>query len=131
MRQLLATAILATLATGSYAADKAATLPPCETEDSINCFWDATARGNGKGQSFIDVDGSRISLAPFLLVELSGSSVRILERFELPGHCFKASLDHALPAGATFATCVGTDEASEEAMAAYVAFEYGLIEGDF
>lgn len=68
---------------------------------------------------------------PFALVELSGSSVRIVERFELPGHCFKASLDHALSAGATFATCIGTDEASEEAMGAYVAFEYGLIEGDF
>lgn len=130
MRQLLATAFILA-STGSFAADNEATLPPCEAEDSTNCFWDATTRGNGKGQSFIDVDGTRVSLEPFALVELSGSSARIVERFELPGHCFKASLDHALSNGATFATCVGLDEPSEQAMAAYVAFEYGLIDGDF
>lgn len=29
---------------------------PCATEDSINCYWDATM-GNGEGESYIDVDG--------------------------------------------------------------------------
>lgn len=30
----------------------------CPTEDSHNCFWDATIRGNGRGNSFIDIDGT-------------------------------------------------------------------------
>ncbi|WP_420408683.1 hypothetical protein [Hoeflea sp.] len=34
-------------------------LPACEAEDSVNCRWDATARGNGKGQSFANIDGNR------------------------------------------------------------------------
>ena len=25
---------------------------PCQSEDSTNCFWDATVQGNGKGRSF-------------------------------------------------------------------------------
>ncbi len=33
------------------------TLPTCATEDSDNCYWDATERGNGKGRSFTVVDG--------------------------------------------------------------------------
>lgn len=28
-------------------------LPPCETEDSTECFWDAQTMGNGVGQSFV------------------------------------------------------------------------------
>lgn len=32
-------------------------LPPCEWEDSENCYWDAQKQGNGKGQSFIDFNG--------------------------------------------------------------------------
>lgn len=28
-------------------------LPPCKTEDSTECFWDAQTMGNGTGQSFI------------------------------------------------------------------------------
>lgn len=27
-------------------------LPPCAEEDSTNCFWDATAQGNGVGITF-------------------------------------------------------------------------------
>lgn len=27
-------------------------LPPCPTEDSDNCFWDAATRSNGRGLSF-------------------------------------------------------------------------------
>jgi len=30
---------------------------PCVTEDSTNCFWDATIHGNGLGRSFYDIDG--------------------------------------------------------------------------
>ena len=33
-------------------------MPPCATEDSLNCYWDASASGNGIGQSFIDIDGT-------------------------------------------------------------------------
>lgn len=32
-------------------------LPPCAEEDSDDCFWWAPARGNGKGESFVTVDG--------------------------------------------------------------------------
>lgn len=34
-----------------------ATLPPCEYEDSDNCFWDASERGNGYGCDFVTIDG--------------------------------------------------------------------------
>ena len=32
-------------------------LPPCEYEDSSDCYWLATERGNRKGNSFVDIDG--------------------------------------------------------------------------
>jgi hypothetical protein len=35
-----------------------APLPPCEYEDSENCFWDAGEAGNGEGTSFVDIDGT-------------------------------------------------------------------------
>ncbi|MFJ9900220.1 hypothetical protein ACIQPR_43520 [Streptomyces sp. NPDC091280] len=28
-------------------------LKPCETEDSVNCYWDASSQGNGHGHSFV------------------------------------------------------------------------------
>ena len=31
-------------------------MPPCATEDSSNCGWDAR-RGNGGGHSFVDLNG--------------------------------------------------------------------------
>ena len=34
----------------------------CESEDDINCYWNAAASGNGSGQSFIDVNGTAIYL---------------------------------------------------------------------
>lgn len=34
------------------------TLPPCEYEDSANCYWNATSAGNGQGTSFIDLGGT-------------------------------------------------------------------------
>lgn len=33
-------------------------LPPCASEDSTQCYWDASAQGNGQGHSFIDIGGS-------------------------------------------------------------------------
>jgi len=33
-------------------------LPACATEDSTNCYWDATQQGNGYGNSFVDIDGT-------------------------------------------------------------------------
>lgn len=33
-------------------------LPACPTEDSANCYWDATVQGNGLGTSFVDIDGT-------------------------------------------------------------------------
>lgn len=32
-------------------------MPPCITEDSENCYWDATTMGNGVGTSFVNIDG--------------------------------------------------------------------------
>lgn len=37
------------------AAIAALSLPPCEYEDSTNCHWNASTRGNGIGQSFIAI----------------------------------------------------------------------------
>jgi len=28
-------------------------LPPCATEDSVNCYWDASAQGNGQGSDIV------------------------------------------------------------------------------
>lgn len=33
-------------------------LPPCEQEDSENCYWDAARMGNGLGRSFVNIDGT-------------------------------------------------------------------------
>lgn len=35
-------------------------LAPCEWEDSANCHWDAETRGNGQGESFVDIAGLRV-----------------------------------------------------------------------
>lgn len=32
-------------------------VPECATEDSDNCIWNAETQGNGKGQSFIVING--------------------------------------------------------------------------
>jgi hypothetical protein len=32
-------------------------MPACPTEDSTNCVWDASSRGDGNGRSFVDIDG--------------------------------------------------------------------------
>ena len=37
-------------------------IPPCATEDSTNCYWDASTSGNGTGSSFIDIGGDAYNL---------------------------------------------------------------------
>lgn len=37
-------------------------LPACDAEDSVNCVWDAKARGNGNGDSFYDLNGDAYPL---------------------------------------------------------------------
>jgi hypothetical protein len=32
-------------------------LPPCPSEDSDNCVWDARTMGNGLGRSFVVLEG--------------------------------------------------------------------------
>jgi len=51
--------LLVLLTTGTPAQDMDWTqgLPPCQEEDSDNCYWDAGDRGNGLGHSFIVQDG--------------------------------------------------------------------------
>jgi hypothetical protein len=33
------------------------TIPPCATEDSHDCYWDAATMGNGHGRSFVAIGG--------------------------------------------------------------------------
>lgn len=35
----------------------ATALPPCATEDSHDCYWNARVQGNGEGRSFVDIGG--------------------------------------------------------------------------
>lgn len=42
----------------------AAFLPPCATEDSDNCYWDALERGNGQGTSFVSYKGKWYYMDP-------------------------------------------------------------------
>jgi hypothetical protein len=39
-------------------------LPPCATEDSHDCHWDAAHQGNGLGRSFTDLHGVRYYSVP-------------------------------------------------------------------
>lgn len=34
-----------------------AILPACESEDSTNCYFDASTHGNRVGNSFVDING--------------------------------------------------------------------------
>jgi hypothetical protein len=34
-----------------------ALLPPCAVEDDWTCYWDASAMGNGRGVSFVLIEG--------------------------------------------------------------------------
>ena len=42
----------------------AAFLPPCATEDSENCYWDALERGYGQGTSFVSYKGKWYYMDP-------------------------------------------------------------------
>ena len=53
---------LALIAALGLAACLMAGLPPCATEDSANCYWNARTMGNGQGRSFIDLGGYLIRL---------------------------------------------------------------------
>ena len=33
-------------------------LMPCQSEDSTDCYWNAQERGNGRGRSFVNIDGA-------------------------------------------------------------------------
>lgn len=57
-----AAALVFLACTGAYvvAVDQSRTtssLPACATEDSDNCVWDATTRGDHTGRSFVTVHG--------------------------------------------------------------------------
>lgn len=41
------------------ASHRAVVLKPCRTEDQVrpNCYWDAKHRGNGRGTSFVVLNG--------------------------------------------------------------------------
>lgn len=40
------------------------TIPPCQTEDSTGCYWDAGHRGNGQGQSFVTLSDNTTIYLP-------------------------------------------------------------------
>jgi hypothetical protein len=55
MRQLYwALTITLAIALGAALTQLSEALPPCETEDSINCYWDADVQGNGQGQDLVN-----------------------------------------------------------------------------
>lgn len=49
---VLATAIAGTIGAVTISSPPSPDLPPCPTEDSVSCYWDAKVHGNGRGQSF-------------------------------------------------------------------------------
>lgn len=59
MRKVLSIlALMVAMLAGGAGMAQAAGLPPCEFEDSTNCYWDAAERGNGTGASFTDTNGA-------------------------------------------------------------------------
>lgn len=52
-------------------------LEPCEQEDSLDCWWDATTAGNGIGQSFVNYDGTWQTLDLPAGHHLTGASVTL------------------------------------------------------
>jgi hypothetical protein len=49
------TAVLLGSTAGAEAPSPTWLTRPCPSEDSVNCFWDAGAAGNGSGHSFFAV----------------------------------------------------------------------------
>jgi hypothetical protein len=62
LKDLAALAAVALAVTGFAMLAYGFNPPPCEQEDSSNCYWDAQTRGNGHGRSFVDVAGLTIPL---------------------------------------------------------------------
>ena len=58
MIHLLALIMALTSTTVSVPVDL--TIPPCPTEDSNGCYWDASTRGNGLGHSFIATNDGEV-----------------------------------------------------------------------
>ena len=56
-RAFLVIALFATILIGQSIEGNHNRIPPCATEDSDNCYWNAETMGNGKGQSFIVING--------------------------------------------------------------------------
>lgn len=44
-------------------------LPPCPTEDSVNCYWDADTMGNGEGTDSVSVNKPAPDAAAWDLVQ--------------------------------------------------------------
>lgn len=58
MRKVLSILVLAVaMLAGGAGVAQAQGMEPCKHEDSANCYWDAAERGNGQGDSFVDIDG--------------------------------------------------------------------------
>jgi hypothetical protein len=53
MNRLIATAVAATLMLAVAVPVHAEDLPPCPTEDSTGCYWDAETQGNGEGEDVV------------------------------------------------------------------------------
>lgn len=52
VRAVVALLILAASVTALVWPTPTPALPPCPTEDSVSCVWDAQQQGNGHGRSF-------------------------------------------------------------------------------
>lgn len=58
MRKVLSIlALMVAMLAGGAGMANASELPPCAEEDSTNCYWDSSERGNGEGASFTNIDG--------------------------------------------------------------------------
>jgi hypothetical protein len=58
-RALVVAAMSALALVGCSSGTGETALRSCESEDSTNCFWDASKQGNGRGMSFVvDQDGN-------------------------------------------------------------------------
>ena len=55
MRNIIITAAATLAMLPALAGATYASLPACQYEDSHNCVWDASERGNGHGRDFVDV----------------------------------------------------------------------------
>jgi len=52
---------------------------PCAEEDSTNCFWESTARGNGSGSSFVNIAGVQ-----YANVSVNREPITVTKTVEVP-----------------------------------------------